>query len=66
MTADEFIEAGDQVVVVGTIHGRTALTDTVFEQRVGAVWRLRDGKVIRVVYFMDPAEALAAAGVSSS
>jgi ketosteroid isomerase-like protein len=62
MTADEFLEAADdQIVVVMHIHGRTAAIEAVFEQRVGALWRLRGGKALSVRFFMDPAEALAAA-----
>jgi ketosteroid isomerase-like protein len=66
MTAEQFVEAGDdRVVVLMTLHARTAATETVLEQRVAAVWELRDAKARRVRYYMDPAEALTAAGASA-
>jgi ketosteroid isomerase-like protein len=61
MTADDFIEAGDDVVVVlMELHARTADSETVVEQKVAAVWGMRDGKAVRVRYYMDRADALAA------
>ena len=62
MTADEFIEVGDRVVVLMHIHGR-AHSGNELEQRVAAIWTMRDGKAVAVRYYMDPDEALEAAGV---
>jgi ketosteroid isomerase-like protein len=62
MTADEFIEVGDRVVVLMRLHARAAATETVLEQRVAGVWTMRDGKAVRVRYYMDRADALAAVG----
>jgi ketosteroid isomerase-like protein len=63
MTAEDFIQAGDEVVVPMRIHARTASTDSV---RVSAVWTLRDGRAVRVRYYDDRAEALEAAGLADS
>jgi ketosteroid isomerase-like protein len=63
MTADDFIEAGDQVVVLMRLHARAATTGGVFEQPTTAVWTLRDGRAVRVRYYEDQAEALEAAGL---
>jgi ketosteroid isomerase-like protein len=63
MTADEFIELDDRVLVLMVIHGR-AHSGNELEQRVAALWTMRDGKAVAVRYFMDRDEALEAAGVS--
>lgn len=63
MTADEFIEVDDRVVVLMRLHAR-AHSGSVLEQRVAAVWTMRDGKAIAVRYYMDRDEALRAAGVA--
>jgi ketosteroid isomerase-like protein len=62
MTADEFIEAGDRVVVLMRIHAR-AHAGSVLEQRIAALWTMRGDKATAVRYFMDREEALAAAGI---
>ena len=64
LTAEGFIEAGDEIVVFMHLHGRAAGTDTLTEQRTTAVWTLRNGRAIRVRYYDDRAEALEAAGLS--
>ena len=64
MTAENFIEVGDQVVVPMHLHARIAGTEQVIEQRIAAVWTLRNGSALRVRYYDDKAEALEAAGLS--
>jgi ketosteroid isomerase-like protein len=63
MTADEFIELDDRVLVLMVIHGR-AHSGNELEQRVAALWTMRAGKAVAVRYFMDRDEALEAAGVA--
>jgi len=64
MTAEDFIEAGDAIVVPMRLHARAADAETALEQRTVAVWVLRDGKAIRVSYYDDHVEALEALGLS--
>jgi ketosteroid isomerase-like protein len=65
MTAEDFIDAGDEtVVVLMRLHARAAGTDSVIEQSSTAVWTLRSGKAVRVRYYDDRAEALEAVGLS--
>jgi ketosteroid isomerase-like protein len=64
MTAEDFIEADDEIVVPMLLHARTASTDSVLEQRITAVWTFRNGRAVRVRYYDDRAEALEAAGLS--
>jgi uncharacterized protein len=60
--AERFIEAGDDVVVVGTAHG-TAGSGVEVHWRQGYIWTIQGGKAVRFRWFNDPAEALEAAGV---
>src|SRR5262245_7409683 len=60
--AEEFIDAGDAVVVRVRFFavGRATGIETV--SRGGQVYWLADGKVVRYVQYPDPADALEAAG----
>jgi ketosteroid isomerase-like protein len=58
---EEVIDAGDHVISVVTQHGRGRASGVDVEQKhVSGVWTLRDGKVIRVVWFPTRADAVAA------
>ena len=62
--AERIIDAGDQVVVIGAWHGRGKASGVDAEWRYGAVWTLRGGKVISLVSYNNPADALKAAGLA--
>jgi ketosteroid isomerase-like protein len=59
---DEFIEAGDQVVVpqTGYIRGRDGIEATA---RITLVWTFRDGAIVRICLYQQKQAALEAAGV---
>ncbi len=61
---EELIEAGDQVVSITTAHGRGRASglQVDWERRAG-VWAIRDGRVIRGVWFTTRKEALVAVGL---
>jgi ketosteroid isomerase-like protein len=61
---DELIDAGDQVVSIVTRHGRGRASGAEVERPFALVWTVRDGKVVRVVWFLARTEALEAAGLS--
>lgn len=61
---EEFIDAGDHVVVVTRRRGRGIQSGLEIEDRVIQVVTMRDGMGTRVREFYDRAEALAAAGLS--
>ena len=61
---EQFIDAGDDVVVMATIRGRGLRSQAVAEQRQAYVWTLRNGKAIRFRWFNDPRQALEAVGLS--
>lgn len=58
---DELIEAGEQVVSVVTRHGRGRASGAEVALEAALVWTIRDGKVVRVVWFPTRKEALEAA-----
>jgi uncharacterized protein len=60
---DEMLDAGDEVVVLATLHGRGRGSGADVERRQGYVWTLRDGKVVRFQWFNHPDDALTAAGI---
>jgi ketosteroid isomerase-like protein len=64
MTAEDFIEVGDEIIVPMHLHARLHGSDRVLEEPFAAVWTLRNGKAHRVRYYDDRAEALEAAGLS--
>jgi ketosteroid isomerase-like protein len=62
---EELIDAGDQVISIVTTRarGRASGVDVVWKDNAG-LWTIREGKVVRVVWFPSRAEALEAAGLS--
>jgi ketosteroid isomerase-like protein len=60
--ADEFIDAGERVVVPTTAHaqGRDAIE---VKARTASVYTLRDGAVTRMVMYQERQEALEAVGL---
>lgn len=56
----EFI--GDHVLVEATFHGVGAASGIELNERAFHLWRMRDGQVVEFSYFLERADALAAAG----
>jgi ketosteroid isomerase-like protein len=62
---EELIDAGQQRMVSIMIQrGRGRASGVEVENRLGTVWTIQDGKVIRVVWFPSREDALKAAGLS--
>jgi len=59
---ERFVDAGDDVVVVGTARG-TAASGVEAQWKQGYVWTVRDGTAVVFRWFSDPAEAFAAVGL---
>lgn len=49
----EFIDGGDTIVVVGKYSGTYKATGKSFQADFAHVWKLRDGKVVRFVQYVD-------------
>jgi ketosteroid isomerase-like protein len=60
---EELIDAGEAVISVVTTRGRGRTSGIDTEQRMAAVWTIRDGRAVRVVWFPSREEALEAVGV---
>jgi ketosteroid isomerase-like protein len=61
---EEFIDAGDQVVVTVRYSGRGRASGVELQDRLFEVHTLRDGKCVRKRDFRERSEALEAAGLS--
>ena len=60
---EKVIQGDDVAVVVGRLHSRGRASGAQAGYRFGHLWRVRDGKGVRVEIYLDPEEALAAAGL---
>ena len=58
--ADEFLEDGETVVVLGRLDARAKATGTEVKVPYVHVWRMRDGRASRVQVLTDTAVVLAA------
>jgi len=63
MDVEQFIDAGDRVVVIATMRGRGSASGVAIERRHGSVWTIRNGKAVRFQWFYEPDEALEAGGL---
>ena len=63
LKAEEFIDAGDRVVVLVREFRRGRGSGIELETDTAAVFEVRDGRVVRIQGYMDRAEALEAAGL---
>jgi ketosteroid isomerase-like protein len=64
LEVERLIDAGDRVVSLFRIRAVGAGSGVAVERGDGMVWTFRDGKLARLDYFNDQAEALEAAGLS--
>jgi uncharacterized protein len=63
LEAEEFIDAGDRVVVLLHEFRRGKGSGVEMETDTAVVYELRDGRVVRIQGYMDRAKALEAAGL---
>ena len=59
---DDFIEAGELIVVLGRLRGRARATGDEFEEHFAHVWTLSDGMPSRCRSYFDAAPIMAALG----
>lgn len=64
MEVERYIDAGDRVVVIATMHGYGSTSGVQIKRRHGSVWTIRDGKAVRFQWFHEPDDALDAVGLS--
>jgi ketosteroid isomerase-like protein len=61
---ERMVDAGDHVVAFVTAHVRGRGSGIELEVPLGNLWTFRDGRAVRFEMFMNPDEALEAAGLS--
>jgi ketosteroid isomerase-like protein len=61
---EELIDAGEHVVAVVTRHARGKASGVDVEAPLAVLWTVREGKVVKVVWFSTREDALEAAGLS--
>src|SRR6185437_14400588 len=57
--AEEYVDAGDAIVVVAHAHGTARGSGMQMDQRLAQAWTVRDGKPVRMEQYPSRAEALA-------
>lgn len=50
---DEFIDGGDALVALGKYSGKYKATGKSFEANFAHVWKVREGKAVRFVQYID-------------
>jgi ketosteroid isomerase-like protein len=60
---EEFIDAGDDVVVIARIKGTGRGSGVEVDWRQGYIWTIQTGKGVRFRWFSKPEQALEAAGL---
>jgi uncharacterized protein len=65
LTTDRIVDAGDSVVVIGRVSGVGSGSGAELGVPMALVERFADGKIVHVAEYLDPAEALRAAGAGS-
>jgi ketosteroid isomerase-like protein len=64
IVVESLLDAGDRVVVIGTMEAVGDTSGAPSAIRFGQVWSFRDGKVVRIDGYYDPHDALEAVGLS--
>jgi ketosteroid isomerase-like protein len=62
---EELVDAGERVVALGTLRGRTQHDGVEVQQPGAAVATVSDGKIVRLEFHLDHRGALESAGVSA-
>ena len=65
LDVEEYLEAGDQIVVVLSQRARSRGSGLPVEMHFSQVWTLRDGKQVRMQMYASREEGLRAAGLDS-
>jgi ketosteroid isomerase-like protein len=64
LEVEDYLGAGDRVVVILRQTGRARISGVPVDMRFAQVWTLKDGKQIRMQMYATPEEALEAVGLS--
>ena len=61
---DEFLDAGDTVVVLGRYRGTFQATGKPLDAQLAHVWRVRDGKAVQFQQYTDTLQAAQVTGAA--
>ena len=64
--AEDYVIEGDYVVALTRYRGRGKGSGAIVDEEGAHLWKMRDGKVVRLVVFADRAKALAEAGCNQA
>jgi len=64
-TFERIVGSGDLFVSVHRMRARARHTGISFDQPVAYIWHFRDGRIVHAQGFLDPDEALKAAGLEA-
>ena len=53
LAADRFLDAGDDVVMIGRTHGKTRAKETPFDVTAIHIWTVRGGKIVGFHSYID-------------
>jgi uncharacterized protein len=62
--AEEFLDAGDTVVVLGRYRGANKETGRPLDAQLAHIWRVKDGKAAAFQQYTDTLQSARAAGVA--
>ena len=63
LAVEEFIDAGDKVIVIGTTRGRVKATGTTFNIRAVHIWKVSGGRAVRFESHVDTPKMLKVLGL---
>ncbi len=61
--AEEYVDAGDTIVVVARAHGTARASGLHMDQRLAFVWTVREGKPVQMEQYPNREDALKAVGL---
>jgi ketosteroid isomerase-like protein len=61
--AEEYVDAGDTIVVVARAHGTARGSGLHMDQRLAFVWTVREGKPVQMEQYPNRGDALKAVGL---
>jgi ketosteroid isomerase-like protein len=64
LDVEQFIDAGDAIVVLAHVVSRTKHDGVLMEHSPTAIWKIREGKIAAIHFYLEREEALKAVGLS--
>jgi ketosteroid isomerase-like protein len=59
----DVLDGEGAVAVLADLHGRTRHDQAEIDQKAASLWTVRDGRVVRIRFYLDRDEALRDAGL---